>query len=108
MPTPTLRATIALTLSALLTACLYTSGHKVFLHNMQFEVGKSADDPYSYRNLYRRRLLSAKDLPNGNLEEEFPDGRRERCRVFFEIDKVARKIVSWRYEGTEDDCATTP
>ncbi|MGC2518413.1 MAG: hypothetical protein WA373_04820 [Burkholderiales bacterium] len=78
------------------------------MKTMQAEVGKNADDRYAYRNHYRRLFVAEKKLSNGNIEEQYRGGRSPDCHVYFEIDRVARKIVNWRYEGSEDDCAITP
>ena len=75
---------------------------------MQAEIGKSADDPYAYRNHYRNLRIAVKELPSGNIEEEYRSGRGRGCRVYFEIDKAAGKIINWRYERTEQNCAITP
>ena len=64
------------------------------------------DDPNALRNRYGRFRAGVKELPNGNVEEQYDFVRN--CPVYFEIDKVTRKIVNWRYEGTEKDCRITP
>jgi len=104
----TLRSALALTLCAVLTACASGRGHQNFKNIMQLEVGKSADAPYAYRNHYRERRIASRTLPNGNIEEEYRSGRGPHCRVYFEIDEAAGKIVNWRYEGTEQDCVIVP
>lgn len=78
------------------------------MHIMQIDVGRSVDDKYIYRNRVRSLYVGAKPLPNGNVEEEFRGGRGPTCRVFFEIDNQARKVVGWRYTGTEADCGIVP
>ena len=89
-----------------LAGCLYGSGHENFVKSMQAEVGMRADDPYAYRNQYRNRRVSVRDLPNGNIEEKYD--RHPKCPVFFEINKTKEEIVGWRYEGTEKDCVIVP
>ena len=91
-----------------LAGCLFAAGtgHENFKNMMQSNVGKSMDDPYVYRNRYRSLLMGTRELPNGNIEEKF--NRHPRCPVFFEIDKKARTIVGWRYEGTDHDCVIVP
>src|SRR5688572_18615778 len=84
------RVRCAVVLFLLLAGCLFPRGHENFKKIMQFDVGKSADDPSAYRNHYRRRLIATKKLPTGNIEEKFDRGT---CPVYFEIDPVARKIV---------------
>jgi hypothetical protein len=95
---------IVCVLSLSVAACASGRGHRNYKNVMQSELGKSAIDPYAYRNHYRERRLSSRKLANGNLEEEFWDGRGGRCRTFFEIDSITQKIVGWRYEGTEEEC----
>lgn len=91
-----------------LAACTTITPHENFKHIMQGDVGRSTDDPYAYRNRVRSWLLGTKSLPNGNIEEEFKFGRRLNCRVYFKIDKMAGKIIGWRYEGTAQDCIIVP
>src|SRR6266496_2986853 len=89
-------------LAALLAVSLLScaSGHDNFVNGMQAEVGKDIDNPYLTRNQYPTRRAASRVLPNGNTEEEFHTGW-PGCKVFFEIDNQARKIVGWRYEGTK-------
>lgn len=99
--------TLALCIS--LTACAGSrSAHENFNITMQLDVGRSLDDPYIYRNRVRSLYVGTNPLPNGNVEEEFRGGRGPTCRVFFEIDNRARKVVGWRYTGTEADCGIVP
>jgi hypothetical protein len=91
-----------------LAVCSSLTPHENFKTIMQRDVGSTTHDPYAYRIRARDWLLGTKSLPNGNIEEEFKAGRRLSCRVYFEIDKLAGKIVSWRYEGTEQDCVIVP
>jgi hypothetical protein len=98
----------ALVLSTSLTACASGRAHQNFKTIVQSDVGRSLDDPYIYRNRSRNLYVVTKSLPNGNVEEEFRGGRGPTCRVFFEIDNKAQKIVGWRYSGSEEDCAVVP
>jgi hypothetical protein len=82
--------------------------HQNFKEAMQLQVGRSIEDRYLSRNRYPARHVASKALLNGNTEEEFYAGHGLRCRVFFEIDNKAGKIVGWRYEGTKEDCAIPP
>jgi len=91
-----------------LAACASDVAHQNFRTIMQGQVGKSVDNPYTTRNRYPDRQLSIRQLVNGNTEEEFKTGRGLRCRTFFEIDNQAHKVVGWRYEGSEQDCAIVP
>jgi hypothetical protein len=75
-----------------------------FKHRMQLDVGHSANDRYSYRSQYPERRVGTSELPNGNVEEQFRQGRGGKCSVFFEINKATQDIVAWRYEGTKEDC----
>jgi hypothetical protein len=72
---------------------------------MQAEIGKNADDPGADRNRYRRLRVAVKELPNGNVEEQYDLIRNP---VYFEIDKVTRKIVNWRYEGRKTTAGLLP
>lgn len=99
----------AVVLCMSLTACAASGGaHQNFKSIVQADVGRSLNDPYIYRNRSRNLYIATRPLPNGNVEEEFRGGRGPTCRVFFEIDNKARKIVGWRYTGTEGDCAVVP
>lgn len=99
---------VVFALSALLAACSFLDAHQNFKDIMQLDVGRSIDDPYNTRNRYRDRRVASRALPNGNTEEEFKAGIGLKCRVFFEIDNKAAKIVGWRYEGSKEDCAIVP
>ncbi len=105
---PRLFTTVVLALYAALVACTSVTPHENFNNIMQLNVGRSTDDPYAYRNRSSYWLLGTKSLPNGNIEEEFKAGRRLNCRVYFEIDNMAGKIIGWRYEGTKQDCVVVP
>ena len=95
-------------LTAPLVACgnPFTAGHRNFKSSMELQVGRSADHQYAYGNRYPERRVATRVLPNGNVEEEYKVGSAWKCRVFFEIDKKTRTIVSWRYEGDEDVCVS--
>jgi hypothetical protein len=95
-------------LCAWLVSCTSLSGHDNYISYMSGQVGLNSDDPYATRNRYRGSLVGSKVLPNGNVEEEFRSGRGPTCRTFFEIDEKAKKIVGWRYTGSDSDCAITP
>lgn len=102
-----LRTTLAHVLCASLWACATGVAHENFKKAMDRQVGKNADDPGAYLVYYRRLHVSTTLLPNGNTEEQYRAGR-DPCRVYFEVDKASRKIVGWRYEGTQEDCAIVP
>jgi hypothetical protein len=98
----------ATTVLAILSGCASLDAHENFKNVMQLEVGKPIDDPYLTRNEYPKRLIASRAMANGNTEQEFQAGRGLNCRVFFEIDNKERKIASWRYEGSKDECAIVP
>ena len=75
---------------------------------MQGNVGRTTSDAYVYRNRNRNLFVTTRHLSNGNIEEEFRGGRGHTCRIFFEINEESQRIVGWRYEGTDDDCAVVP
>jgi len=91
----------------LASGCLFPggTGHENFKSFMARDVGKSADDPDTYRNRYRSRLVGTRQLPDGNVEEQFARGS---CPVFFEINRRTNTIAGWRYEGTEENCVIVP
>jgi hypothetical protein len=96
---------LALILFESLSACAFQSAQENFSHWMQCQVGKKVDDADAFTNRYPQLRVAVRNLPNGNLEEEYKAGYMLRCRVYFEVDTSSRKIVSWRYEGTDQDCA---
>jgi len=91
-----------------LAACDPGASHRNFLQVMGGNVGTNADRQYNYRVKRRDRLVDTRQLPNGNVEEQFTAGHGQRCRVFFEVDQKNQKVVAWRYEGAEKDCAINP
>ena len=104
----TLVVPVALLLGGNLQGCGSVTAHQNFLKTMEIDVGRSSLDPYVFRNRAQSLFVDATRLPNGNIEERFRAGRGPTCRVFFEIDEAAEKIVRWRYEGTEADCGIVP
>ncbi len=88
-----------------LTACASGRAYENFKSLMQRQVGKSEDEPNQPMN-YLPSRGQVIVLPNGNIEKEyrFLPG----CTVYFEVDKATRKIVEWRYEGTEETCVQVP
>jgi hypothetical protein len=89
-------------------ACATPPGHQAFKRVMERQVGRQADDPDFYPVYYRLKQVDAKALPNGNTEEQYSAGRRGDCRLFFETTPGARRVVRWRYEGSERDCVIVP
>jgi hypothetical protein len=51
-------------------------------------------------------VFNSKTLFNGNIENQYR--YRGTCRYFFEVDPKTRKIVGWRFEGSERDCEIVP
>jgi len=103
-----LRPALVLMLCASLTTCASGRSHQNFKNTMQSDIGRGLDDPYIYRNRNSNLRVATRTLSTGNVEEEFKGGLKLNCRVFFEIDQTAGKVVGWRYEGSEEDCAITP
>lgn len=101
-----LRSALALVLCASLSACATGRAYENFKNTMQRQVGKSADDPYISMNRYPERRGTARVLSSGNIEQQYRFG--PGCQVYFEIDKATRKIIGWRYEGSEQNCAIVP
>jgi len=79
--------------------------HENFKNKKASNIGCSIDKPRS-PGVILRKLLSSRMLPNGNIENEYHEWRS--CRYFFEYDPETRIIVGWRFEGSEEDCATVP
>lgn len=89
-----------------LPSCASLTPHENFKNIISHSVGKSIDDPPRITAAYPQYLISSKLLPNGHLENEYRF--RGTCRYFFEIDQTTRKIVGWRFEGSESDCEIVP
>ena len=93
----------------LLAGCASTSAeHDNFKQVMDRQVGKGIDDPDAYAVFYRLRELNSKSLPNGNLLQQYAAGRKERCKLAFEVEPRTRRIVRWSTEGSEGDCVIPP
>jgi hypothetical protein len=91
----------------LLAACSPGRSHRNFISVMETEVGDSERE-HSYRIKRRDRLVGTRQLENGNVEEAFVVGYGLRCRVYFEVDRANKRVVSWRFEGDKKDCAINP
>lgn len=79
------------------------SPHQTFLNHYGGYVGKSVQ-------VVRSRgpqPISVKQLPNGNIEEEYWL-RNGACRYYYEVDHKTWIIVRWRYEGGEENCVKPP
>lgn len=88
-----------------LAACA-SGPHQNFKNIMDAKIGRDADLPAALAARNRETQVGVRTLLNGNLEEGYRLNRT--CRYYFEIDKATRKIVSWRYEGSEQDCIVVP
>ena len=93
-------------LCGFVSACAAGRAHQNFKNHFQWDVGRSAEDPQVSFNYYREDRGPATVLPNGNSEQQYHFGTG--CEVFFEIGKESKKIVGWRYEGTEETCVLVP
>lgn len=90
----------------LLASCSSLTPHENFKNFLKNNVGKRADDPSSDVARYPQLLIDSQVLPNGNTENKYL--WRGACRYFLEIDSITRKIVGWRFEGSEHDCEIVP
>lgn len=91
-----------------LAACATSPEHENFKRVMDRQVGKEIDAADAYPAFYRLRQINAKQLPNGNTQQQYAAGRDGRCRVNFEVAPVTRAIVRWSFEGSERDCVIPP
>jgi len=89
-----------------LSACSAVTPHENFKNFLRNNLGKSVDDPSSDVARYPQLLVGSQVLPNGNIENQYR--WRGACRYFLEIDQQTRKIVGWRFEGSERDCEIVP
>jgi hypothetical protein len=92
-------------LLACLSACSSLTPHENFRSHMSHNIGKDIDDPLT-EGVNPHVFVGSKILPNGNIENEYR--LYGSCRYFFEVDARTRKIVSWRFEGSEHDCIINP
>src|SRR6266446_5886624 len=83
------------------------TAHQNFLNINGGMVGKNAHarEVQGTRNPETR--FQTIRLANGNIEEGYRLSAGA-CRYYFEIEPLGRKIVSWRYEGSQDACAVWP
>lgn len=84
----------------------FYSPHENFKEIIGHNVGRSADDPRTLVVRYPELYADNKILSNGNTENRYQWIRS--CSYFLEIDKETNVIVSWRFEGSEDDCIIIP
>ncbi len=104
----TLRKLAVIAALGLVGACATPRGNEVFVRVMDSQVGKLADEPDFYPLYYRLPAVDAKTLANGNTEEQYRAGPRGECRVFFELTRGERRVVKWRSEGGDRECAILP
>lgn len=88
-----------------LPSCTTLTPHQNFVLLIDDSVGKKIDDPRT-NWVDRRSLVQSKRLPNGNIENKYR--WRGTCRYYYEFDPKTRIIVSWRYEGSKEDCEIVP
>lgn len=88
------------------SSCGSVTPHENFTLHMKSKMGMNFDDPPRVTGINPERFISSKILPNGNLENGYLF--RGTCRYFYEIDQKTRKIVGWRFEGSERDCEIAP
>lgn len=80
--------------------------HEYFEYVMTSKIGMLYDDPPSVTGINTEQLMSSNILSNGHMENGYRFS--DACVYYFEIDPNTRKILSWRYMGSEEDCAITP
>lgn len=100
------RIIMATALCTLLLACAGGQAHDNFKSRMERHVGRSIEDTNNSMNRYPENRGTSTNLPNGNIEQQYHFS--PSCEVYFEIDKASQKIIGWRYEGNEIDCALVP
>lgn len=80
--------------------------HEYFEYVMTSKIGMNYDDPPSVTGINAEQLMSSNILSNGHLENGYRFS--DACVYYFEINPDTRKILSWRYMGSEEDCSITP
>jgi hypothetical protein len=89
-----------------LASCSSVTPHENFIMTMQSDIGKNLDDPTLSGWMQSARLIDHKSLLNGDIEYAYRF--RGDCRYFYEVGPKTRKIVGWRFEGSERDCIINP
>jgi sarcosine oxidase delta subunit len=97
---------LSLAITVLTVACTSITPHENFKVHMAMDVGRRIDEPRSEIHADPDRLVASRELTNGNIENEYRWYRD--CRYFFEYERQTLRIVSWRYQGSEDDCKINP
>ena len=82
-------------------SCSHERYHESFKAHMSRNVGKRISDPHTLW-IQEDRYVSAHALENGNMEHKYRF--RGSCFYFFEVEKDTEVIVSWRFEGSKNDC----
>jgi hypothetical protein len=102
----------ALGLPLLLSACvLMTSAtpHQAFVENYGWYVGKHighVNDAFPPKYGFK---VSSKRTANGDIEiEVFNPLANRQCKIFYTYNPQTKIVVSWRYEGTNNQCAINP
>jgi hypothetical protein len=93
-----------LLLGIALASCSLPSARDELGEVMQREVGKTLQDPDSYRASHPKLRIGSRKLSSGNLEEEYRAGFRDSCPVFFEVERDTGKVVRWHFGEPDDDC----
>jgi hypothetical protein len=92
-------------MACLIAACSSIEPHQNFVEIVSKNVGKSVGEDQRH-GMAPERFVQSKTLSNGVLEREYEF--RGSCRLFFSVDPSTNIVVSWRYEGSNMDCAVTP
>ncbi len=96
--------TVALLAGLPLSGCVgYPPSHEAFVAQQASVIGSSI---HSLRGMHSTPPLSTKQLPNGNMEDQWKAGygNRDRCHSFYEYDPQTSIITGWRFEGSKEDC----
>ncbi|MDE2325096.1 MAG: hypothetical protein KGL51_10585 [Betaproteobacteria bacterium] len=84
--------------------------HQAFIGNYGWYVGKDIswiEDNFNPKLGFRP--FSRRILPNGDVEIEIDNALAHRnCKIFYIYNTQTKLIVSWRYEGADDQCAINP
>ena len=107
----------ALGLPLLLSGCvLMTSAtpHQAFVGKYGWFVGKHiawiyAGFPPKSKSQKYGFNVSSKRTAHGNIEIEIHNPLANRqCKIFYTYNPQTKIVVSWRYEGTNNQCAINP
>ena len=83
--------------------------HQAFVGKYGWFVGKHIawiDDGFPPKYGFN---VSSKRTANGNIELEIHNPLANRqCKIFYTYNPQTKIIVSWRYEGTNNQCAINP